>query len=196
MTIARSRRHIETFYNTADIGRFPERRKPLSFHCPLTQRSDVIGFNEIFDQLSLLKLAVYAPVSYILPSRLKKYEELYDTQTEGGRGKLKQADREKSLQALMTTNLLKRLESSVEAFRLTLQSLQASHRNALEKIANFRKTGLESGFADVSAAFEDVDFDDDSLPVPGDFSIGKKITINLADMDLPSWEQDLSLIHI
>ncbi|PZR45764.1 MAG: helicase [Ectopseudomonas oleovorans] len=191
VTIARSRRHIETFYNTADIGRFPERRKPLSFHCPLTQRSDVIGFNEIFDQLSLLKLAVYAPVSYILPSRLKKYEELYDTQTEGGRGKLKQADREKSLQALMTTNLLKRLESSVEAFRLTLQSLQASHRNALEKIANFRKTGLESGFADVSAAFEDVDFDDDSLPVPGDFSIGKKITINLADMDLPSWEQDL-----
>ena len=191
VTIARSRRHIETFYNTADIGRFPERRKPLSFHCALTQRDDVIGFNEIFDQLSLLKLAVYAPVSYILPSRLKKYEEMYDTQTEGGRGKLKQADREKSLQALMTTNLLKRLESSVEAFRLTLQSLQASHRSALEKITNFRKTGQESGFADVSAAFEDVDFDDDSLPVPGDFSIGKKITINLADMDLPSWEQDL-----
>ena len=79
-----------------------------------------MGFNEIFEQLSLLKLAVYAPISYILPSRLKKYEEMYDTQVEGGKGKLKQADREKSLQALMTINLLKRLESSVEAFRLTL----------------------------------------------------------------------------
>ncbi|ASJ84600.1 helicase-related protein [Pseudomonas aeruginosa] len=191
VTIARSRRHIETFYNTADIGRFPERRKPMSFHCPLTQRDDVIGFNEIFNHLSLLKLAVYAPVSYILPSRLKKYEEQYDTQVEGGRGKLKQVDREKSLQALMTTNLLKRLESSVEAFRLTLQSLQASHRSALDKIAQFNKTGQATGFADVSEAFEEADFDEDNWPMPGDISIGKKIQISLEDMDLPSWEQDL-----
>tara|TARA_R100001244_G_scaffold20404_1_gene21072 strand:+ start:4007 stop:7297 length:3291 start_codon:yes stop_codon:yes gene_type:complete len=191
VTIARSRRHIETFYNTADIGSFPERRKPLSFHCPLTHREDVIGFNEIFNQLSLLKLAVYAPVSYILPSRMKKYEEMYDTEVEGGRGKLKQVDREKSLQALMTTNLLKRLESSVESFRLTLKSLQAAHCGALDKIATFKKTGMASGFADVTAAFEDADFDDDDLPMPGDISIGKKIQISLEDMDVPSWEQDL-----
>jgi hypothetical protein len=96
VTIARSRRHIETFYNTAEIGSFPERRKPLSFHCPLTQRTDVIGFNEIFNQLSQLKLAVYAPISYILPSRLKKYEALYDTQVEGGKSKLQTGDREKA----------------------------------------------------------------------------------------------------
>jgi superfamily II DNA or RNA helicase len=191
VTIARSRRHIETFYNTADIGSFPERRKPLSFHCPLTHREDVIGFNEIFNQLSLLKLAVYAPVSYILPSRMKKYEEMYDTEVEGGRGKLKQVDREKSLQALMTTNLLKRLESSVESFRLTLKNLQSAHRGALDKIATFKKTGVASGFADVATAFEDTDFDDDNLPMPGDISIGKKIQISLEDMDLPSWEQDL-----
>ena len=120
MTIARSRKHIETFYDTKDIGKFPERRKPLSYQCPLTHRTDVIGFNDIFGQLSVLKLAVYAPVSYILPSRLRKYEEIYDTEVEGGRGKLGRLDREQSLQALMTTNLLKRLESSVEAFRLTL----------------------------------------------------------------------------
>ena len=113
VTIARSRKHIQTFYDTKDIGHFPERRKPLSFHCPLTHRTDVMGFNDIFEQLSLLKLAVYAPISYILPSRLTKYEDLYDTQVAGGNGKLRQADREQSLQALMTINLLKRLESSV-----------------------------------------------------------------------------------
>jgi hypothetical protein len=193
VTIARSRRHIETFYNTAEIGSFPERRKPQSFHCPLTHRADVIGFNEIFNRLSQLKLAVYAPVSYILSSRLKKYEALYDTQVEGGGGKLKQADREKSLQALMTTNLLKRLESSVESFRLTLKSLQKSHRDALQKIANFKQTGAASAFADVAAAFADAeaDFDDDEFPLPGDATIGKKIQINLEDMDLPSWEHDL-----
>jgi glycosyltransferase involved in cell wall biosynthesis len=91
VTIARSRRHIETFYDTKDIGSFPERRKPLSFHCPLTQRTDVIGFNQIFNQLSLMKLAVYAPVSYILPSRLAKYEDLYDTEI-SGKGTLKQVE--------------------------------------------------------------------------------------------------------
>ena len=70
VTIARSRKHIQTFYDTKDIGPFPERRKPLSFRCPLTGRDDVPDFNSIFAQLSLLKLAVYAPISYILPSRL------------------------------------------------------------------------------------------------------------------------------
>ena len=109
VTIARSRKHIQAFYDTTDIGRFPDRRPPLSFHCPLTTRSDVVSLNDIFEQLKLLKLSVYAPVSYILPSRLKKYEDLYDTQVEGGKGKLKQIDREKSLVALMTTNLLKQL---------------------------------------------------------------------------------------
>jgi hypothetical protein len=78
------------------------------------------SFNEIFEQLSLLKLAVYSPISNILPSRLKKYEEMYNTQVAGGKGKLRQADREKSLQALMTTNPLKRLKSSIVSFRLTL----------------------------------------------------------------------------
>ncbi len=76
VTIARSRKHIETFYDTQDIGKFPERLKPLSFHCQLTHRADVIGFNEIFNQLSMLKLSVYAYVIYILASRLSKYEAL------------------------------------------------------------------------------------------------------------------------
>ena len=87
VTIARSRKHIETFYDTKDIGKFPQRCKPLSFHCPITQRTDVMGLNDIFTRLSVLKLAVYAPISYILPSRLRKYEEVYDTEVEGGRGK-------------------------------------------------------------------------------------------------------------
>jgi hypothetical protein len=80
VTIARSRRHITTFYDPKEIGEFPTRRKPLSFRCPLTHRADVIGFNDIFVRLTLLKLGVYTPVSYILPSRIAKYEALYDTE--------------------------------------------------------------------------------------------------------------------
>jgi superfamily II DNA or RNA helicase len=192
VTIARSRRHIETYYDTSEIGSFPKRRKPLSFHCPLTKRTDVIDFNEIFQHLAQVKLAVYAPISYILPSRLKKYEEMYDTTVGSGGGSFKQVDREKSLQALMTTNLLKRLESSVESFRLTLQSLKNSHQAILDKIEAFKQNGSIANFADIAAAYEDADPDDDNVPMPGDVTVGKKIQISLQDMDLSSWEHDLN----
>ena len=193
VTIARSRKHIQTFYDTKDIGPFPERRKPLSFHSPLTERTDVMSFNEIFEQLSLLRLAVYAPISYILPSRLKKYEEMYDTQVAGGKSKFKQVDREKSLQALMTTNLLKRLESSIESFRLTLQSLRTKHTNTLTKISTFNQTGNVASIDDLTDQLENLDADDDELPTIGDNEIGGKVKISLADMDLPSWEHELKV---
>ena len=191
VTIARSRKHIQTFYDTKDIGPFPVRRKPLSFHSPLTQRTDVMSFNEIFEQLSLLRLAVYAPISYILPSRLKKYEEMYDTQVAGGKSKFKQVDRERSLQALMTTNLLKRLESSIESFRLTLQSLRTNHTNTLAKISTFNQSGNTASVDDLTDQLESLDADDDDLPAIGDSEIGGKVKISLADMDLPSWEHEL-----
>ena len=196
VTIARSRKHIQTFYDTKDIGPFPERRKPLSFHSPLTQRADVMSFNEIFEQLSKLRLAVYAPISYILPSRLKKYEEMYDTQVAGGKSKFKQVDRERSLQALMTTNLLKRLESSIEAFRLTLRSLRTTHTNPLTKINTFNQSGNTASVGDLTDQLESLDADDDDLPVIDDSNefenIGGKVKISLADMDLPSWECELN----
>jgi len=192
VTIARSRKHIETFYDTKDIGKFPQRRKPLSYHRPITERSDVMGFNDIFTQLSVLKLAVYAPISYILPSRLPKYEEIYDTQVEGGRGKLRQADRERSLQALMTTNLLKRLESSVAAFRLTLKSLGANISRTIDAIDDFEKTGRSESVSDYLAEMSDFDPEDDDLSGLDEFTVGKKVQISLADMDLPSWKHDLA----
>ncbi len=192
VTIARSRKHIQTFYDTKDIGPFPERLKPLSFHSPLTQRTDVMSFNEIFAQLSLLKLAVYAPISYILPSRLSKYEDMYDTEV-AGKGKLKQVDREKSLQALMTTNLLKRLESSIQSFRLTLTSLRDNNANTLAKISAFNKTGEVANVDDLTNQMENLEVDDDDLPNLGDSEIGNKVKISLGDMDLPSWEHELQV---
>lgn len=192
VTIARSRKHIQTFYDTTDIGRFPDRRKPLSFHCALTKRPDVMGFNDIFQQLSLLQLSVYAPISYILPSRLQKYEEMYDTEVEGGKGKLRQQDREKSLQALMTTNLLKRLESSVYAFRLTLQNLQNTIDATLDKIEEFERNGNVMGVDDWTSSLESIEADDDDFAALSDENtIGGKIKINLADMDVLSWKHDL-----
>ncbi len=191
VTIARSRRHIETFYDTSAIGTFPERLKPVSVHCQLTHRADVIGFNDIFTQLSMLRLAVYAPLSYILPSRIARYQERYDTEVRGGGGTLRQVDREKSLQGLMTINLLKRLESSVESFRITLQKLHDNHTETLKKIEKFKKDGIDPGFDDLTTAFENADPEDDDYPDPGENSIGGKIQVRLSDMDVPSWQHDL-----
>ena len=190
VTIARSRKHIQTFYDTTDIGRFPKRRAPLSYRCPLTTRNDVVSLNDIFDHLKLLKLSVYAPISYILPSRLKKYEELYDTEVDGGKGKLRQVDREKSLVALMTTNLLKRLESSVYSFRKTLQSLSDNHNRVIALIDKFHSKGGVTEISDLEEAMGLLDDDDEEAFQ--EMSIGKKVQIQLMDMDLPSWQQDLS----
>ncbi len=196
VTIARSRRHIQTFYDTKDIGRFPTRNKPLSFQPPLTQHAGVIGFNEIFDQLSGLRLAVYAPVSYILPSRMAKYEAMYDTNVQGGKSRLRQADREKALQRLMTINLLKRLESSVHAFRLTLQGLRRLLQEALNNIAAFNRNGLDKGLDEgrLLVAERDWDLEDEGAfdELEDAFSTGGKIKINLADMDIVSWERHLN----
>lgn len=191
VTIARSRKHIEKYYDTTDIGSFPERRKPISNHCPLTQRDDVIGFNEIFGQLTLMNLAVYAPVSYILDSRVAKYEAIYDTEVHEGKSKFRQADRESSLQRLMTINLLKRLESSVQAFRLTLKKLRDKNVNTVKQIEAYQQTGADATFSDISGAYEDMEPEDDDFQDPDDLQIGGKVQINLSDMDLPRWEHDL-----
>ncbi|MCD8475861.1 MAG: SNF2-related protein, partial [Shewanella fodinae] len=196
VTIARSRRHIQTFYDTKDIGRFPTRNRPLSFQPPLTQHAGVIGFNEIFEQLSGLRLAVYAPVSYILPSRMAKYEAMYDTNVQGGKSRLRQADREKALQRLMTINLLKRLESSVHAFRLTLQGLRRLLQEALNNIAAFNRNGLDKWLDEgrLLVAERDWDLEDEGAfdELEDAFSTGGKIKINLADMDIVSWERHLN----
>jgi DNA repair exonuclease SbcCD ATPase subunit len=183
VTIARSRKHIQQFYDTSEIGSFPTRLPPKAYHPPLTDRDDVIDLNEIYTQLTTLQLAVYAPVNYILPSRLAKYEDMYDTVVNRGSGKLKQADRERSLQALMTTNLLKRLESSVEAFRQTLSKLQTNHARILEKIGASRKNGRDSSIADITAAYADIEPGEEEVLDPDSDQIGGKVRPKLSGFD-------------
>ncbi|WP_237607394.1 DEAD/DEAH box helicase [Roseimaritima sediminicola] len=187
VTIARSRKHIQTFYDTAEVGTFPRRLPPKSFRCPLTARADVPSLNEIYNSLASLSLAVYAPVAYIHPSRLPFYAEQYDTKFESG-NRFRQLDRERSLQNLMTVNLLKRLESSIEAFRITLSKLQANHHSLLEKIDEFQRTGISIKVADAGASYGD--WDEDDVLDPDAVTTGK-VQIRLEDMDLPSWRADL-----
>ena len=184
VTIARSRKHIETFYDTQDIGRFPTREKPIPHRCKLTQREDVYSYNEIYTRLQKLTLSIYMPINFVLASKRRKYEVLYDTQH------FKQRDRETCLRALMTVNLLKRLESSVHSFRLTLQSLKDRHDATIKKINVYEETGeyssLETAIEDMENLQEGGDITDfDNL------TIGGKTKVSLEDMDVLSWKRDL-----
>lgn len=144
-------------------------------------------------------MAVYAPVAYIHPSRLAFYAEHYDVDTPTG-NKFRQIDRERSLQNPMTVNLLKRLESSIEAFRITLSKLQRNHRGLLAKIDEFRRTGKSMQVADAGArcsagTFGETLDDEDEVLDPGFADEGAvttgKLQTRLEDMDLPSWQADL-----
>ena len=194
VTIARSRKHIEAHYDTAEIGTFPDRRLPLSFRPPLTDRADVHNFDAIYEQLTQLDLAVYTPAEYILASRKSKYEETYRDDLEGLSRNVSLAGQQRGIRALMTVNLLKRLESSVQAFRITLRKLATNNAQMLVQIANH-----ESGKATVksvnSSLVAEFDPDDDELPELDEITLGGKMEISMADLDLPSWKYAIENDH-
>ena len=188
VTIARSRKHIQACYDTTEIGAFPERRPPLSIREPLTDLPGVPGFNDIFEQLQALTLAVYTPLAYVFPSRRSKYEDLYNVTAGSARSNLGQAGREQGLKKLMTVNLLKRLESSVDAFRLTLAKIEDSITYTLRRISNHA-----DNLADLSPELAGLDFDvddEDDANIEA-LSFGEKIKIDLDDLDIESWQRDL-----
>ena len=186
VTIARSRKHIQAFYDTTEIGAFPERLPPESIRAPLADLPNVPTFNEIFEQLQVLTLAVYTPLAYVFPSRISKYEDLYDVRGGTARSNLGQHGREQGLKKLMTVNLLKRLESSVEAFRLTLGKIEGAVDKTLGRLQS--RTG---SLIDMDVDFDALDVDaEDDLNVEA-LSYGEKIKIDLNDIDIESWQRDL-----
>lgn len=187
VTIARSRKHIQTFYDTRDIGKFPTRLKPISYRTAISKALP-ISLNEIYQHLAEITMAVYAPVSYIQPSRLHKYEDIFDTIIKNGT-RFKQKDREKSLQNLMTINLLKRLESSVHAFRLTLDVLNQNITKTLEKITAFEQRKTDGNIS-ISPDMGYEQSENGELLYLEDL-IGDTLKIHLDDMDLISWKTAL-----
>lgn len=187
VTIARSRKHIQKYYDTTDIGTFPIRLKPLSPRPHLTDLKTAINYNEIFEQLMLLTLTIYTPTHYILPSKMDKYAELYeDNKVNVG---FTQANREQGIRRLTAINLMKRMESSVYSFNLTLKRIKDLIDSTIETIDRFNKQSAhEIELTDISNMDE---FDDEDQNTDDLFSFGRKIKIDLADMDYVSWRDSL-----
>lgn len=183
VTIARSRRHIEKYYNTEEIGKFPERLKPISKRPSLTDLDNAINYNQIYEQLMQLTLCIYTPSNYIFPSKMSKYVDL--THNKGNN--LTQKGREQGIQRLMSINLLKRLESSVYSFNLTLSRIRDLIQGTIDAIINFEKYG-KADLDMYEADDNDFDMDDDNTDF---FTVGKKVKIDLADMDYKTWRTEL-----
>lgn len=187
VTIARSRKHIQKYYDTKDIGTFPKRLHPISIQTPLTECENDTTFNLIFEELENLKLTVYVPSSFIHPSKRAKYEI-----DDSGSGGFDQMGRELGIRRLMAINLLKRLESSVYSFRLTIQRVKAYVNQTIKIVEEFQnhKNNSQINMKDLSF---DADYDFDDQNTTDIFAIGKKVQIDLNDMDYISWLKDLKI---
>ena len=187
VTIARSRKHIQKYYDTTDIGTFPTRLKPISLRPPLTSLKKAINYNEIYEQLTMLSLSIYTPSHFILPSKMEKYAELYeDNKVNIG---FTQANREQGIRRLTAINLMKRMESSVYSFNLTLKRILELIDSTIHSIDTYDKTSsVKLDLTDITN-IDDYDSEDQN----GDelFTFGKKVRIEIGDMDYKSWRDSL-----
>ena len=185
VTIARSRKHIEQYYDTTDIGKFPERLKPISRAPKLTDLPTAVSFNDIFVSVTELNLAIYTPSDFILPSKLEKYMEVREDNRLIG---LSRSGRERGIRQLMSINLLKRLESSVNSFRLTLERIRKYIEATIKAIDELAAKQAPTMVCDYDFSYG-LDFDEREDTV---FIGNKKTRIALEDMDYVQWRDYLA----
>lgn len=182
LTIARSRKHIEKYYGISETGRFPQRLKPINIKADVDQAGAFPSIRDINLEIRRLKLAAYAPLRYVLPHRQAAYDAKYSTEVTGGKGFFRQADREESLTHLLRVNVLKRMESAVSSFALTVERQLRDVDGTLKQIEAHVES-LEE------VEIEDIDLDD---PTFENLLVGRKVKVLLKDVDLIRWKQDLT----
>jgi len=181
LTIARSRKHIEKYYGIQETGRFPDRLKPINIKSDVDRSGEFQSIREINLEIRRLNLAAYAPLRYVLPHKQADYDAKYSTSIRGGEGFFRQADREESLIHLLRVNVLKRMESAVSSFALTVQR---QLRDVEATLAHIEAHADEVEEIDIA----DVDIDD---PAFESLLVGRKVKVLLKDVDLIRWKQDL-----
>lgn len=180
LTIARSRKHIVKYYNSSDVGKFPIRLKPINEKTDIDSQRLFPSLREINNAIRKMNLAIFSPMSYLRDDKIAEYEAKYDYQLSSG-SVFKQVDREVSLIHLMRVNYLKRMESSINSFYLSIQALLEQVNKNLLKIENADK------LTDETVTIEDIDIEDDD----NEALIGNKVKVLLQDINLAKWKRAL-----
>lgn len=184
-TIARSRKHIQKYYDISDIGKFPERMKPENIYSGIDKNGNFPTISYMNEQILMLNLCIYSPLTYVLPTKKEEYENKYKTYVRGGKSVFSQLDREKNLVNLMRINILKRLESGVNSFDLTVKRI-------LEQVNKFLNMIDGSGTpTDYVPSWDDEDDDEIEEIIDDEMEIGGKIKVKLRDMDLVRFKEAL-----
>jgi hypothetical protein len=181
LTIARSRKHVQRYYGTAETGQFPDRLRPVNIKADVDLGGEFRPIREINNEIRRLTLGAYAPLRYVLPHKQAAYDEKYSTKIRGGESFFRQADREESLVHLLRVNILKRMESSVASFALTIKRQLADVEALLARI-----DAHDDAVEEVS--IDDIDVDDSAFET---LLVGRKVKVLLQDVDRVRWRQDL-----
>lgn len=194
LTIARSRKHIKTFYKIEAIGKFPERSKPHSVYPEIDLNNRFPSYDRINRQILEYKLSVFNPSAYIKPDKKQKYEAISKTHVLA----FQQADRENFLIGMMKVNFLKRLESSIESFEISLDRTIRKIETLEARITGFLNSSLlitPFGKASQEESLESMEPDEEELEENGEdreaWQVGKKLKFDLADIRLEEWRTDL-----
>jgi len=186
MTIARSRKHIEKYYDAREIGKFPERLKPKNIKADIDLSGQFPPLKDVNMMIKRLNLAAYAPLEYVRMDKKEEYSRKYDQQVKGGASVFRQIDRERSMIHLMRVNMLKRMESSINSFSLTVGKIYDKIGDLLKQIDNQSIGEFEE------LSIEDIEVD---APEFDDYLIGNKVKVLLQDIDVVRWKQDLEEDH-
>jgi len=182
VTIARSRKHIEKYYNLDEIGRFPTRLTPENRYPTIDTKGEFPPIEDINRLIKKLTLCVYSPLGYVLPNKRRAYERKYDMEVGTNRSIFRQADREQSLVGLMRVGILKRMESSINSFAITVENILYKINKTIEAI---EQSQLDY---DAEMDINEIDIDD---PEYDNLMFGNNVKVLLQDMDLIKWKQDL-----
>lgn len=188
LTIARSRKHIKSFYKLEMIGSFPERLKPYSVYPVIDLKNRFPTYDRLNKQILEYKLSIFNPSAYVLEEKKQKYEDLAGTEVRA----FKQSDRENFLIGMMKVNYLKRLESSIESFEISLDRTIRKIEVLEKKIDSFMKKKIPTQEETLEAPEPDEEELDENGEELDQWQVGKKLKFDLADLKLKEWLDDLS----
>jgi len=182
LTIARSRKHIEKYYDSREIGKFPERLKPKNIKADIDLSDEFPPLKAINLAIRKLNLSAYAPLEYVRLDKKEEYSRKYDQTVKGGASVLRQVDRERSLIHLMRVNMLKRMESSINSFALTVGKILGQIDGLIARIDGHGDNEIEE------LSIEEIDTESQEFD---DYLIGNKVKVLIQDIDRVRWRQDL-----
>ena len=181
LTIARSRKHVEQYYEESigAIGNFPKRFPPKSIYSDIDTKHRFMTYDRLNDEISNYKLSVFNPSKYVK----KEYRDKY---LKSRVANFSQEDREHNLIGMMKVNFLKRLESSVNSFAITLERTIDKIEDLEKRIKLFKENQQMTLFD-----LETFEVYDDDEELNEAFQISAKLPYDLRHLEIDKWLKEL-----